>query len=370
MSSVTWEYPRTGIWRFHRHDAILVGLAALQALVLVTWPLAPVIAVAVWWNANTIAHNFIHRPFFRSPAMNRLFSAALSLLQGIPQTLWKDRHLAHHAGVPWHLRLSRPLLIEITLVILLWLALACLQPLFFFLSYLPGYLVGLAACAVQGHQEHTVGSPVSHYGRLYNFVCFNDGYHAEHHADPSIHWTRLPHRIARGSATSPWPPLLRWLSVPPLEALELLVLRSPRLQRFVLASHRRAFRGLLPSVGPIREVVIVGGGLFPRTALILQQLLPGARLVIVDSSPRNLRTAQAMLSGDVEYRDQRFIPGQTFDCDLTIIPLCLEGDRAKIYRQPPSPAVLVHDWMWHRRGTGAVVSTALLKRLNLVRRSP
>jgi len=370
MTSATWNYPRTGIWRFRRHDSILVGLAALQALVLVTWPLAPVIAVALWWNANTIAHNFIHRPFFRTPAINRLFSAVLSLLQGIPQTLWKDCHLAHHAGVAWHLRLSRPLLIETALVLCLWLALACLQPHFFFLSYLPGYLVGLAACAVQGHQEHALGRPVSHYGRLYNFLCFNDGYHAEHHDDPSIHWTRLPRLISPDAAISPWPPLLRWLSIPPLEALELLVLRSPRLQRYVLARHSRAFRRLLPSLGSIRNIVIVGGGLFPRTALILQQLLPRAHLVIVDSSPRNLRTAQTMLRGDVEYRDHRFIPGQTFDCDLTIIPLCLEGDREEIYRRPPSPAVLVHDWMWHPRGTGAIISTALFKRLNLVRRLP
>jgi hypothetical protein len=27
---------------------------------------------------------------------------------------------------------------------------------------------------------------------------------------------------------------------------------------------------------------------------------------------------------------------------------------------------LVHDWLWHRRGTSAIVSIFLLKRLNLV----
>ena len=60
------------------------------------------------------------------------------------------------------------------------------------------------------------------------------------------------------------------------------------------------------------------------------------------------------------------MPGESHDCDLTVIPLCLHGDRAAIYRHPPSPTVLVHDWIWHRRGAGAVVSVALLKRLNLV----
>ncbi len=32
-------------------------------------PSVPLVAVALWWNANTIAHNFIHTPFFRSRAL-------------------------------------------------------------------------------------------------------------------------------------------------------------------------------------------------------------------------------------------------------------------------------------------------------------
>jgi hypothetical protein len=31
-------------------------------------------------------------------------------LLGIPQKLWKDRHMAHHAGVEWRLRGSRQLI--------------------------------------------------------------------------------------------------------------------------------------------------------------------------------------------------------------------------------------------------------------------
>src|SRR5580704_14208031 len=153
MASVAWDYPRTGIWRFSRRDAILVALAALHgvALVLVVvpvvaqvearivWPVAPLIAAGVWWNSNTIAHNFIHRPFFRSAGMNRLFSAALSVLLGIPQTLWRDRHLAHHAGVAWRLRVSRHLGIETALVLCLWAAMVTLRPRFFLFAYLPGY---------------------------------------------------------------------------------------------------------------------------------------------------------------------------------------------------------------------------------------
>ena len=368
MASVAVHYPRTGIWRFSRRDSRLVALAALHAAILFVRPVAPVIALGVWWNSNTIAHNFIHRPFFRSDAMNRLFSAALSVLLGIPQTLWRDRHLAHHAGVAWSLRLSRRLASETALVIGLWAALAWFEPRFFLWVYLPGYLVGLGLCALQGYWEHAAGRPTSHYGRTYNFLCFNDGYHAEHHGAPAIHWSKLPRFREADAAASPWPPLMRWLDVRPLEALEFLVLRSTHLQRFVLRTHRRAFLALVPQLPAIRSVTIVGGGLFPRTALILRELLPGAHLTIIDSDPRHLESARGILGEEIEYRNERYSPGELRDCDLTVIPLCLDGEREAIYRYPPSPTVLVHDWIWCRRGTGAVVSITLLKRLNLVRR--
>jgi hypothetical protein len=368
MPSAVWEYTRTGIWRFSRRDAILVFLAGLHCLAVAAWPAAPLIAVGVWWNANTIAHNFIHRPFFRSIGLNRTFSGALSILLGIPQTLWRDRHLAHHAGVAWRLRVSRQLSVEAALVVSLWAVVALWRPRFFLLAYLPGYLAGLGLCAMQGYWEHAAGSPTSHYGYLYNFFCFNDGYHAEHHADPCIHWTALPGRTAVGAAISGWPPLLRWLDLRPLEALERLVLRSPGLQRFVLRSHRKAFQRLLPQLKTVGRATIVGGGLFPRTALILRELLPAAHLTIMDSNARNLETARTFLGETIEYRNERYTNGGSLDCDLTVIPLCLDGDRAEIYRYLPSTTVLVHDWIWRRRGRGTIVSLVLLKRLNLVRR--
>jgi hypothetical protein len=167
---------------------------------------------------------------------------------------------------------------------------------------------------------------------------------------------------------------MRWLGVMgrlkarPLELLERVVLWTPCLQRFVLRKHRRAFGALLPQVPHIRSVIIVGGGLFPRTALILRELLPTAHLTIVDSDNRNLVTARGFLDGNVEYRNERFVPGESRECDLTVIPLCLVGERSATYSRPPSAAVLVHDWIWRPRGTGVVVSAALLKRVNLIRK--
>src|ERR1700693_4784350 len=126
MASVLWDYPRAGMWRFSRRDAILAALAALHGVALAVWPLAPLIALGVWWNSNTIAHNFIHRPFFRSAGLNRLFSAALAVLLGIPQTLWRDRHLAHHKGLDWRLHATGRLATETALVVCLWAVLLSL----------------------------------------------------------------------------------------------------------------------------------------------------------------------------------------------------------------------------------------------------
>src|SRR5215472_1684381 len=366
MASVLSGTPLNGVWQLSRRDSVLVSLTALHAAVLVAWPIAPVIGLGVWWNSNTIAHNFIHRPFFRSGMINRLFSAALSVLLGIPQTLWRERHLAHHAEVSWRLRVSRQLLIETTLVLCLWFTFTVLYPRFFVEAYVPGYLAGLGLCAMQGRWEHAAGRPISHHGVIYNLLCFNDGYHAEHHANPAIPWRDLPQLVDPSAATSRWPALLRWLDVPPLEVLERLVLRSRTLQRFVLQSHRRAFRALLPQLRPITRATIVGGGLFPRTAMILRELLPAAHLTIIDHNSRNLQTARELLDENIEYRNERYVPGEWRDCDLIVIPLSFDGDRSAIYRCPPRSAVLIHDWIWRRRGVGTIISAALLKRLNLV----
>ncbi len=55
-----------GLARFGGWDGLFVLLAGIQGILLLEFPSAPVIAAGLWWNANTISHNFIHRPFFRS----------------------------------------------------------------------------------------------------------------------------------------------------------------------------------------------------------------------------------------------------------------------------------------------------------------
>src|SRR5262249_6169873 len=159
--------------------------------------------------------------------------------------------------------------------------------------YLPGYVGGLALCALHGHYEHA-GDTTSHYGALYNALLFNDGYHVEHHAYPGVEWSRLPLYRTADARTSRWPAPLRWMERFSLDTLERLVLRSRALQGFVVRTHARAFRAVVGALPPIEHVAIVGGGLFPRSYLVLSgrtavaglqpstPLLPSARFTIID----------------------------------------------------------------------------------------
>jgi fatty acid desaturase len=364
-------------------DALFVGLSLVHGAALAVMPAAPVVAVLLWWNANTISHNFIHRPFFGTRTANRLYSAYLTLVLGFPQTLWRQRHLRHHAELA-ELAAAKPaaayklvgrsgfwtgrLAIELLLLAGFWTLLATQLTPWFLTAYLPGWAIGLGLCQLQGYYEHARGTR-SHYGRIYNFLFFNDGLHVEHHRRPGLHWTELGQLVQPQSPHSRWPPVLRWLDAVSLEGLERLVLRSPRLQRLVVAAHERAFRRLLPLVGDARRVTIVGGGLFPRTALVLRKLLPDAELTVVDACAAHIEIARPMLGDGVRFVHEAFDPARSCDADLLIIPLSFNGQRRRIYERPPASAVLVHDWIAASHQPSAIVSWLLLKRLNLVRSS-
>jgi hypothetical protein len=362
------------------------------------------IAIGVWWNANTISHIFIHRPF-RSRAASASFAAVLTALLGFPQSVWRDRHLAHHRGAEYRFRISSEIAIQGAVLISLWALMALRAPAFFISAYVPGLVGGLLLCAVHGHYEHA-GGTTSHYGRLYNLLCFNDGYHVEHHRHPSAPWWKLPEYRQAATRESRWPAPLRWLqqggpSVFALVTLERMVLHSRLLQRWVVRTHARAFRVLLGPLSPPRDIAIVGGGLFPRTAIVLRELFPDARITIIDASRANLECARRFLQGaGITFVHHRVIaPKSEFNlnsrlrssrlrssrgeargsaegakaadicslkCDLAVFPLSFDGDRSALYARPPARAVIVHDWMWSIRGNSCMVSPMLLKRLNLV----
>lgn len=378
-----------GRTRLTAWDSLPVALAVMHGVLLIGWPSIPLVAFGLWWNANTISHHFIHRPFFRSRELNAGFSCYLSLVLGFPQSLWRARHLAHHLAMERRRERNdlKTAPLDLLAAIGLWATLLILAPGFLLAVYLPGFLFGLGLCYLQGYYEHKRGT-VSHYGWLYNFMMFNDGYHIEHHARPAASWRELPRHRASHSTSSRWPAVLRWLDCLNLCALERVVLRFAALQRFVVDRHERAFRKLLTGVSGVGRVVIVGGGLFPRTALILGRVLPDSKLVLIDQSDRNLEIARSFFAaervaeqdpgegcpagisrsrGTRDFVKARFEPDMPSDADLLIIPLAFEGDRQTFYDRPPASMVLVHDWIWRKRGSSAVVSWLLLKRLNLVK---
>jgi hypothetical protein len=365
---------RSGILAASPWDALPAGLAALQGAALLAAPLAWVVALGLWWNSNTVAHWFLHRPFFRPRLLNCLFALYLSVLLGVPQSVWRERHLAHHAGRPARLRYSHQVAVEVGLILALWSWLLAAHPTFFLTAYVPGYLAGLTLCWLHGYYEHARGT-TSHYGVLYNTLFFNDGFHAEHHAAPGMHWTLLPQAERSGALTSRWPAVLRWLDALSLDGLERWVLRAPCLQRFVLIRHERAFRRLLPPLPHSARVAIVGGGLFPRTLLVLRRLMPQARFIIIDKDAGNLATAAEFVrqdsdlagpTGQLHFIHAPYQPSQLTEADLAVFPLAFVGDRQALYQRPPAPVVIVHDWIWRRRGRGTLVSLLLLKRLNVV----
>lgn len=391
---------RSSVWRHSARDAWLVGVTLLQgAFTLAAFALAAsfrlsgslvailAFGVGICWCSNAVSHNHLHNPLFFSRRANRVFDLWLTLLLGVPQSLWKARHIWHHAGEPaTGPRPSRRLMRqEVALVALSWTCFLIFAPKLFVSAYLPGYLLGMGLCRLQGDMEHVRGEArgISYYGRIYNFFWFNDGHHAEHHQWPREHWSRLPAR--RGELTLPTsglPPHLRFSGLVPsrgelkgfvLAALERLALLSTSVRRFVLAAHRRATAPLVASLSHApRSVAIVGGGLFPRSLLVLSELLPEARFVVIDRSPANVETATRHLSKlgfplhRVEFRVESFDPERHASCDLVVAPLAFVGADSVLQRAAARTLVLRHDWIWKRRtGSSRIVSWVLAKRVTL-----
>jgi hypothetical protein len=116
-------------------------------------------------------------------------------------------------------------------------------------------------------------------------------------------------------------------------------------------------------------VTIVGGGLFPRTALILRRLLPDATLTVIEEKAAHIAVARRFLDDRVTFRHEFYDPRTAADAaDLVVVPLAFDGDRRALYDHAPAPMLLVHDWVWRRQARGVPVSWLLLKRLNLVTR--
>jgi fatty acid desaturase len=203
-------------------------------------------SVSISWNINGVSHNFLHNPYFRFGFLNKLFSLLESVTIGFSQTFYETVHRRHHMGnsdrpdekgevVDWlsiyrHGHDGEPenLFSYVFLSYFrddpkaifreikrrstseAWFGvfeIGCFLALYvagffinwkFMLCYLPFYYVGHSLSYLNGFYLHYGGNPdvpiawgVSSYERLYNWIWFNNGYHAEHHYRPRMHWTKM-----------------------------------------------------------------------------------------------------------------------------------------------------------------------------------
>ncbi len=201
---------------------------------------------SISWNINGISHNFIHNRYFNSSLLNRLFSVLESIVCVFSQTIYDHVHRRHHMGnadrpdekgttIDWlsiyrhghdghaenvwkytfgsfsreepitayrEIKRQNPVearwgVFEMCLSGAIMLGLFALNWRFA-IYFLPFWFLGHCLSYLNGYFEHFGGNSevpiawgVSTYHRLYNWVWFNNGYHAEHHYRPRVHWTRM-----------------------------------------------------------------------------------------------------------------------------------------------------------------------------------
>ena len=204
-------------------------------------------AFSIGWNLDSVSHNFVHNPFFAADWLNRLTSFVLTFELGTPQTMYKYVHMRHHAGnsdrigadgktvdpislyqygregriepvlsyvfrqfwrddgpftVARAIAARRPkeareALEEFWSMAALYAVLAVINWQFV-LFLAPFYYLGQCLSFLIAWYEHAGANPdlpiatgVSAYGPIYNWAFLNNGYHAEHHHRPKVHWTAM-----------------------------------------------------------------------------------------------------------------------------------------------------------------------------------
>jgi fatty acid desaturase len=204
-------------------------------------------SISISWNINGISHNFIHNPYFRAPLLNRLFSLLESITCCFSQVYYDVVHMQHHKGNsdrpdetgdtidwisiyrhghdgeaenPWAYTflsffrdnpaaIGRELAkrggeemrwgkIELASFITVMIAIALMDWRYMIFFFLPFMYLGHSLSYLNGYYRHYGGNPdkpiawgVSTYEKLYNWTWFYNGYHAEHHFRPKVHWTKM-----------------------------------------------------------------------------------------------------------------------------------------------------------------------------------
>jgi len=198
-------------------------------------------------NINGVGHNFIHNPFFRLELLNRLFGITQSIACCFSQTYYNAVHMQHHKGnadrpdekgetidwisiykhghdgeaeSPWRYvflsffrddigairrelrkRGRRELIwgnIELAAFATVLFVMFVFNWRYVIFYFLPFFYLGHCFSYLNGYYRHYGADPdkpiawgVSSYGKIYNWLFFYNGYHAEHHFRPKVHWTKM-----------------------------------------------------------------------------------------------------------------------------------------------------------------------------------
>ena len=114
----------------------------------------------------------------------------LSFFREDPKTVFKELKRKNPREAFWGVsELALFVRTFVILGILNWHYICFLLPFWYFghcLSYLNGYYRHYG-----GNPDEPIAWGVSTYGKIYNWTWFYNGYHAEHHFRPKVHWTRM-----------------------------------------------------------------------------------------------------------------------------------------------------------------------------------
>jgi fatty acid desaturase len=206
----------------------------------------PLCLFMFWYNALVATHNFVHTPWFNSKFLNNLYAVVNSTNLSSPVTHYRHIHFNHHRygndrqdaqgqtqdhsstfaygkngqseNVITYCALaifrddmtdsfhqakkheeSVQLYLESGACILAIIGYLLISWKFFLFFALPMFYLGWFITYLANYYEHFGAIPenyyansTSHYGRIYNLLFCNEGYHQEHHLRPNVHWSQRP----------------------------------------------------------------------------------------------------------------------------------------------------------------------------------
>ena len=226
------------------------GLYAESAPLWLNLMMVSLLVFLYFYNFIVVNHEFMHTSFFNSKRLNNFYLVLSSANLMYPMSIIKAGHNDHHIynndklkngttqdltstwlmgkkgqqehflpyallgffrqNAPSELKKMIPelktksfgqfLYYEIGFALLVCSIICFINWQWFLFGILPTMYFGWVLTDTQNYFEHhratdpenRYANSVSYYGKIYNFFWFNEGYHQEHHLEPTCHWTERP----------------------------------------------------------------------------------------------------------------------------------------------------------------------------------